>query len=89
MLNLMNVPCHVGTIFSHVDWLHVACRFEETAMSPCRIQGSRAPDEPPQSLSIRVNYISRGAGEDREPVRGIQLVVEIGWVGLSVRKVTG
>ena len=36
-VDLRNVPCHVINIISHVDRLHVACRFREMAVSPCRI----------------------------------------------------
>ena len=40
--NLRNTLCCVGNICSHVDRLHVACRFKEMATSPCRVKGSRA-----------------------------------------------
>ena len=37
MSNLRNGLCHVDNIFSHVDKLHVACRFKKMVISPCQI----------------------------------------------------
>ena len=42
MSNLRNGPCHVTNVFSHVDRLHVTCRFlrkVNVALSNLRVKG--------------------------------------------------
>ena len=50
--NLRNTLCHVSNIFSHVDSLHLACRFKKRQCRPVEFKGQL-----PQDCSLSLSQV--------------------------------